>query len=923
MAPPSARRRAHPVWSRVADALQAVACWTIWVALGLVAMVQVYVISSREFALPRFLAEALEARLTASGLQATFGSTHFDPAGRLLVENLRVRLPGFEEPVAEARAVYIRLDPWALLTGRFAPIEERATGLTLRVPAMLSPSGRADEIIRDADLEVLPADGRFDIPCFSAWVGPLAVAGHGSVRLSPGRAGNRGPLPGAQWFAQHYPQWSRAMAAELGRLKAFEQPRLALDFVAPEQGAGSLTATFRADAVKLDEPVVVEARGIAATGGWNLAAGAGGLTDLTLEIRQANVAGTIRLGAVAAVAHGVGWIQDGSGGRPVAGLVQLCADQVATAAGVIVAPSVEVDCRHYPKLGGAVAARLWDQLVSVRGDVDLERRAGRAEIAAVVGPGVLEFLRQRMGWDLRPYVQLTHPVDVAGLVSFGPGWRFERVDGRVAAEGVTALGVRVDSARGRIAFDGRRLVARDAFAQVGDNYARGTFEDDIAQGTYRFLLDGRLRPLDITPWIDGDWWPALFGNFDFAAAPPTASADVRGSWTDGRQSAVFVNVDAPGVAVRGVRFDDVRTRIFARPQFVEALDLTARQGDGEAAGSFTRRYDLAADDWQSVDVAVTSTLDLGAIGRLLGPDWASALTPFAFRRPPHVVFRGRFTGPAAAEGAHQTFRAEVRSDGPFLYHDFPLDRVAFVANVRDDAVALTDVDASVAGGAMTGQATVTGAAPNQKLRFAADLKNARLWQAVAILDDFSARQAGRKPTADNRFIQGRTDVLLDLALQAQGSLSNAYDFQGGGTAYLRGGEITQVRMLGLLSELFRFTALRFTTARAVFRLDGPQVIFSDIDVTGANSAIRADGTYRLDRHQLDVRARVDPFEQSRSFPQKFVDGFFFTPLSNLLEVRLTGTIEKPKWIFANGPAGLLRNLGAAPKTPAAAGPLLQ
>jgi hypothetical protein len=35
------------------------------------------------------------------------------------------------------------------------------------------------------------------------------------------------------------------------------------------------------------------------------------------------------------------------------------------------------------------------------------------------------------------------------------------------------------------------------------------------------------------------------------------------------------------------------------------------------------------------------------------------------------------------------------------------------------------------------------------------------------------------------------------------------------------------------------------------------------------------------------------------------------PITSALEVKLTGNIEKPRWMFMNGPSNLLRNLGQA------------
>jgi hypothetical protein len=140
-------------------------------------------------------------------------------------------------------------------------------------------------------------------------------------------------------------------------------------------------------------------------------------------------------------------------------------------------------------------------------------------------------------------------------------------------------------------------------------------------------------------------------------------------------------------------------------------------------------------------------------------------------------------------------------------------------------------------------------------------------------------------------------------------------FQGSGNAELQGPGLGEVRMLGLLSDLLRFTALRFTTAQATFKLNGYRLDFPEVNVTGANSAITAHGSYSIDSHELDFRARINPFKESRTLPQQVIDAML-APLAQVFELRLTGKVEKPFWTFANGPGNLLHNLSQPPTTSA-------
>ncbi|MCX6956258.1 MAG: hypothetical protein NTV51_29340, partial [Verrucomicrobia bacterium] len=134
------RRTLKPLWTGTRWCLSSIGSfvlWTVWLALAVLLAVQCYIATHRELEVPGFLLRSLEERLAASGVQATFGRTSFDPTGRVLIEDARLSLPAFAEPVVAARLVYVRLDPWALAIGQFDPREVHVSGASLAVPAML------------------------------------------------------------------------------------------------------------------------------------------------------------------------------------------------------------------------------------------------------------------------------------------------------------------------------------------------------------------------------------------------------------------------------------------------------------------------------------------------------------------------------------------------------------------------------------------------------------------------------------------------------------------------------------------------------------------------------------------------------------------------------------------------------------------
>jgi hypothetical protein len=258
---------------------------------------------------------------------------------------------------------------------------------------------------------------------------------------------------------------------------------------------------------------------------------------------------------------------------------------------------------------------------------------------------------------------------------------------------------------------------------------------------------------------------------------------------------------------------------------------------------------------------------------------------------------------------------QAQSSGAFAFYGFPLSNLTVKATLHDDEVVLDDVAVNFAGGVVSGQARVWGRDAGRRLGFDLALRDGSLGQAVRVMEEFSAQRQGVPPPPPGKFVQDKGGVKLALAASAEGRYSDPYSYRGDGNATLEGAALGEVHMLGLLSELLPFTSLRFTAARANFKIDGPNLVFSQISATGANSAIAAHGSYELRQHTLDFKARVSPFQESQFLPSMVI-GAMLMPFASVLEVKLTGTLDKPAWDFVNGPTNFLRNL-TRPATPAA------
>lgn len=890
--------------------------WTIWLTLGLLLTAQIYIATSSELAVPAFLLRRLEARLADSGINLTFGRTSFDPTGRVLLEDVRISLPAFPEPVLTTRAVYFQINPRALFLGNLEPAEIHVTHASLIAPAQLTPSGRREEMLSALEATLVPRGHELLIRQFSARLATLPVSVLGSIPLPPANGKTPGP-PVRELIARHFSTACRQILATQEKLARCDDPALFLEVTPSAAGTLTIAATVLARRVSLDAPLAMEADSVVARTRLVLL---GDAPPLPLELSAATLRlpnETLVRGLQAEIAAR---LRPGTLGVDLREAL-VTVDSIDAAGVDARSLSARLTPRPLPQIEAEGAARVLGTPLGLHTTADLTAGTARVRFAGSVSPRVLDFISQRLGNDVRRFVQFDRVDAEEAEAEFGAGWKFEKLTARVHVPQLLAQGVSLSDGRALVELQPGYLRSPEVSAHSGDNFARGTYEHNLRTQEFRFLLEGRLRPLVISPWFS-QWWPNFFRQFEFPVAPIEANIDLRGVWRQqGRQSRVFLLAETPKAIIRGAELDLIRTRLFIRPGYVDALEVLAQRHDGEIRGLFTYRANADAE-WQSLDFSAESTLEYPLITQLLGPNIAKHLTPYRVSAHPLLNVQGSLHGPTSGRSHNDFLRIDARTSGDFGFYDFPLQDVAFLATIRGGEVNVERFNGVYADGAVSGNARVWGTGENRQVGFNAALENANLGQAATKLQAYLAQRRGRPPPPPDRFVQERANLRLDVAASGVGIHDDPLSFHGDGNATLKGPGIGEVPLLGLLSELFTFTSLRFTEARGNFKIDGPRLVFPKIELRGANSAIDAHGDYSLERNEFNFIAKVFPFQESGNV-FKSVVGVVLTPLSNVLEVKLTGTFEKPHWAFVMGPLNLLRSItegGAEPAPPAAIAP---
>ncbi|MCC6415072.1 MAG: hypothetical protein IT582_04100, partial [Opitutaceae bacterium] len=752
-------------------------CWTLWLVLSLLLAFQLFIMVGRELPVPNFLLRSLEQRLESAGLNISFGHATFDPTGQVLVEDLQLIAPTFGEPIATARAVSLQLDPWALFDGRFEPSLIRASGVDLRIPAMLSESGASETLLSRGDVMIVPKGNTLELPQLTADFFGVAVSASGAIDLGglPRATGDTPPL--MRYLTSHYADICRRLALTRKHLAGLREGRVELGF-APSSKLGAIVT------------LNLDGRGYVFAGNPAFSIGpfrAG--TRMPLWQRKPFIA------RITAVAEGLALPKDIRAGAVRATVrARLDWDKMAfiarraeleidrlTAQGVTTSTlSGELRFDRWPETNINAIARVEAEPIHLHGTINPITERASLRVAGRFDPALMNIISRRVGRDLRPFIDFGLAPEFDLALETGPAWTAPVLDGTVAARQVHAYHVTFDRIGGHVRVADGKFFGTAASAAIGTNFATGSYTHDFATHDFRFLLTGQLRPLDIRGWFH-DWWPNFWDNLDFTAAAPDASVDVQGRWGHGDRTSVFVFAEAANPVINGAPLDHVTTLIYLRPYFYDAQQVSVRQGAGLAEGWFVRRHDPVTHELRRMDFDFNSTLPLDAVARLVGPEVAEVVAPFHFSTPLTLSAMGYVGGVGAAQ-PDRHIELHGQTQGEFTFQGFPLQGLNFSATDHNGDILIEPVSAGFALGTVSGRIRIQGPAQARMLGFDLGLKQGKLHQATGVLTAYFAKKRGTAATATTTSVAPNANVVMDLDVSAEGLLDDPLSYTGSGNA---------------------------------------------------------------------------------------------------------------------------------------------
>lgn len=874
----------------------------MWLVLGALLAVQVFIVSAQKLPVPQFVLQQMQANLAAANLAISYERAHFDPTGKVLLEDVRVRILPYADPVLVAHSAYVHKGIWAMLSGSPIPEEIRLDGATLQLPAPLSPTGIAAPLLRDGAVTVRIEGSLLHIDQLTFRVGNLTVTAQGDFHLPPTR-------PGASTdFAASLTKFllnGRQILRQIEILQAFEHPSLAarLEFV---PGIGNLAEiTFLADAVQQPFGESLTLGALSASTTVRLDVTAKRPVRALLEFTSIDYRGAVVGGRTSAVVATE--LSTDLGELPAAISVQLAASRIDGWEQSLLAPVFALEWEKTGSVTAKLATMVHDEIFGFEAKIDLGTERATIAFDGAVPPTLVKATLPVYAPRLAPYFRFADPVTVHAQAEFGPTWKFRELHARVRGGRLDSNGVKVTSTRGTITVDAaRNFLAEDAFVTAGQNYASGSYWMNFSSLDFRMLLRGGLQPPTIAGWFRSNWWLDFWERIQFPGLLPVADVDLEGNWRQTAGITYFGSTEATDVVVLGVDFAKARTRIFLRPHFAHIFDLHASRalGSQKAAGWFKRVADAESRDLRALVFDLAGNLDAFSLEHLGGETARTLLQPWQFEQAPSLSLVGRIDFPNGHAVPELSFRGQA--SGKLSYAGFPIESVNTSGNVSGDRVRLDKIELQTLGGLGTAKADLSGVGEAQQLGFDFYLKDADLARTITALNNWEKTEVNspQANNTNNEMLKRATGGRLNFALSAQGHPGALASFLGSGNLEVTRADLGEIHVFGLLSQVLsglslNFSSLKLDTMRGSFHLADGNATFSDLRVTGPSAAIDGKGTYRLIEKDLNFTARLRPYESSRGLLTGVI-GIVVNPLASIIELRLVGPVRKPAWSFSLG-----------------------
>lgn len=532
---------------------------------------------------------------------------------------------------------------------------------------------------------------------------------------------------------------------------------------------------------------------------------------------------------------------------------------------------------HAELLGGHFNGRAGLNLATRKSDAEIESNFDVHQLGILLGPGSRKWLRQ-YGWGMPPQVR-------AQVSATLPDWNLPleqwpdaidptmTVAGSVSSWPASFRGVAASSAELHFNYENGMWFIPDILVQRPEGEVHLTYVEDPE--THGFFWEGRSS-IDLTalkPLFTESQFKAM-NLFQFTS-PPVIAGKLWGVWHGEDNLGLQAVLDARDFTFRNETIASAHLPISFTNEWLTSTGAVIRHEDQpvEVAQAWfnTREMRLYLTN-------ALASIEPGVVGRAIGPMTAEVLEPYHFGKPPTVMVNG-WLDVTDTDQADMSFQVE---GGPFRYWRFNLDSVAAGVHWKGPSLSINNMRGTFYRGQMEGVLDAdftpqTGTDISYRI-------------AITNTDMRTLMQDISKAT--NR-LEGTLSGELNITHL---NSSDWNSWQGDGRMHLKQGLIWDIPMFGIFSTVLNSIVpgvgnSRAEEGNATFVITNSIISTKDLDIRASAMRLYYTGT-------VDFDANVNARMEASLFRDAWVVGRVFslalTPLTKLLEYKVTGTLGNPK-----------------------------
>lgn len=444
------------------------------------------------------------------------------------------------------------------------------------------------------------------------------------------------------------------------------------------------------------------------------------------------------------------------------------------------------------------------------------------------------------------------------------------------------------------------------FIRHGDEVTFVHVAADVGAGTQRGQLDGNFAlhlktrtyagqahttfdPNVLGPAVNAGT-SNLLALMHFRGQPPVCDVTVTGLLDDASALLVTGRVVATNFTFREEPVMLAESTFSVLHGVLDLPDAHAVREDGQAQGHVTYNMDDAL-----LELNVSGVAPLHPVAHMIAPGFERIMRQFEFQGPVQLLVNGRISVGSTLRGTDLRVSAEGEHMG---WQRLLADHASFDLIATGSHFTFTNIHGVFCGGPFQGVADFSDVEAPTNCRYTASvvLTNANFARLCEMLHPASGGGTAASGTM--------TGELTGQA-QLSGWLDPWKSMEGSGSVYVHNGSIFQFRLFGGLSKVLDkiYPGLGYlsqTELHMPFTVGGGKLRSDDISIKGTVISLSSRGEYRFS-NELDFQAQV---QLLRNGIFADVVRWVTTPLTKLLEFKLIGTLEEPRWRPVNLPKEL-------------------